>query len=229
MARELGVKYYGVHTTCRQSADVVADFADDGSNVRAETCTHYTALDESVYDEQGALPKLAPPIRTPDDREAMFERLADGTLSVVSTDHSVYHREYKEVDDWWDAPLGVNSLQVSLPVFHTEAVVERGFSYPFLVRKMCSNPAETFGMPEKGTLEPGTDADVVAFDPEATWTVSADDNASNAASTVYEGREVTGRVRDTFLRGERTVADGDLVGDPGDGRFVERERPDWRP
>jgi dihydropyrimidinase len=88
---------------------------------------------------------LAPPIRTPDDVEAMFQYLRDGTLSVVSTDHSVYHREYKEVDNWWDSPFGANSLQVSLPVFHNEAVIKRGHSYSFLTQLMSTNPAKTSG------------------------------------------------------------------------------------
>ena len=90
---------------------------------------------------------------------------------------------------------------------------------------MCSNPAETFGLPNKGTLEPGTDADIVLFDPDETYTISADANASKADYSIYEGREVTGRVTKTLVRGEVVAADGEVVGDPGHGRFVERERP----
>jgi len=227
LAREAGVNYYGVHTTCRAAADVIASFREDGSRVRAETCTHYTTLTRDAHERQGHLPMIAPPLRTDDDRDALFGALDRGTLSVVSTDHAVYHRAAKEVEHWWDSPYGAQSLQRSLPAFHTEAVVERGRSYPFLVRVMCRNPARTFGLPRKGTLAPGTDADVVLFDPAATATVSAADNASGATFSIYEGRELTGAVEKTFVRGTLVADGGDVVADPGHGEFREREIPDW--
>lgn len=227
IATEAGAKYYGFHTSCRESADAIARFQEDGSRVRAETCTHYTTLDESIHAELGNLPKIAPPIRTPDDVEAMFEHLRGGALSVVSTDHVAQLRSSKENRPWWEGPYGANGVQVSLPVFHDEAINERGLSYPFLVRVMSANPAATFGLPNKGSLDPGTDADIVLFDPDATQTITAEDNASKADYSVYEGREVTGRVRKTLVRGEVVAEDGEIVAEPGHGEFIEREIPDW--
>ncbi len=227
MAQEIGAKYYGIHTTCRKAADVLAAVREDGSEVRAETCTHYTALTDDVYEEQGNLPMIAPPIRKQDDVEAMFERLRDGTLDVVSTDHCGYKREQKETENWWDSAFGANGLQASLPVFHDEAVNERGMSYPFLVRVMSTNPARVFGMTGKGSLDPGTDADVVLFDPEESYTITAEDNASEADFSIYEGREVTGRVKRTLVRGESVAVDGEIVGEYGHGEFLERDLPDW--
>lgn len=227
MAQEAGVKYYGIHTTCRKAAAVIDRFRDDGSRVRAETCIHYTTLDESIHEVLGNLPKIAPPIRTRDDIEAMFEYLDTGTLDVVSTDHAVYHRASKETDTWWESPYGANSLQRSLPVFHDEAINRRDRSYPFLVRVMCTNPAKIFGMPQKGTLAPGTDADIVVFDPDETETITAETNASNSTFSIYEGRTVTGRVKQTFVRGELVADDGEIVTNPGHGEFVEREIPRW--
>jgi len=229
IATEADAKYYGFHTSCRASADALARFQDDGSNVRAETCTHYTTLDESVHADLGNLPKIAPPLRSRDDIEAMFEHLRGGALSVVSTDHVAQRRSSKENRPWWEGTFGANGIQVSLPVFHDEAVNERGLSYPFLVRVMSTNPAETFGLPEKGTLEPGTDADIVVFDPNETYAITADDNASEADYSIYEGREVTGRVAKTLVRGEPVAEDGEIVGEPGHGTFLERDIPDWRP
>jgi dihydropyrimidinase len=92
---------------------------------------------------------------------------------------------------------------------------------------MSRNPARLFGMPNKGTLEPGTDADIVVFDPEATYTISAGDNGSVADFSLYEGREVTGKAEKTFVRGALVADGGEVVGEPGHGRFIERERPDW--
>jgi dihydropyrimidinase len=227
LAEETGVKYYGFHTSCREAAAVIDAVQADSSKIRAETCTHYTALDSSVYAAHGNRAKIAPPIRTSDDSDAMFEYLQNGTLSVVSTDHVAQLRSAKEGMPWWESPFGANGLQTSLPVFHDEAVVKRGRSYPFLVRVMCANPAETFGMPDKGTLEPGTDADIVLFDPEQTMTIRAENNVSKADYSLYEGREVTGAVTRTLVRGETVAADGAVVGDPGHGEFLERKVPVW--
>lgn len=228
MARDTGVKYYGFHTTSRAAAEVIDQYRTDGSQVRGETCTHYTTLDSTAYENQGTLPVIAPPLRSPDDRDAMFEHLRVGTLDAVSTDHVGFKRNKKQVDHWWDAPYGANSVQRSLPVFHDEAVVNRGHSYPFLVQVLCANPARTFGLPAKGTLSPGTDADLVVFDPDSKQTIRAEDNASLSDYSIYEGREITGIVEQTYLRGE-LVADRDtIVAENGCGEFIKRPIPDWR-
>jgi len=226
-AVETGVKYYGVHTTCRKAAEVFDWFQDDYSNIRAETCTHYTVLDESTHEEFGNQSVLKPPLRTPDDREAMFEYLRNGTLSVVSTDHVTYHEEYKDTDDWWDSPFGANTIQYSLPVFYETAIQQRDFSWPFLVRVMCQNPAQTFGLPQKGTLDPGTDADIVIFDPESGNEIDSENNASNSTYSIYEGMHPSGSVEKVFVRGELVAENGNIVATEGYGDFIERDIPQW--
>ncbi|QCS44844.1 dihydroorotase family protein [Natrinema versiforme] len=227
LALAADAKYYGVHTTSEAAADVIASLRDDGSNVRAETCTHYMALDETAYERFSNAALMAPPLRTSDDVDALFDRLRDGTLTTVSTDHVAQKRARKTGGPWWESPFGVNSLQTSLPVFHDEAVIRRGLSYPDLVRLKCRNPARTFGLPQKGRIEPGTDADLVVFDPNETDTVTADRNHSRADYSVYEGRELTGRVKQTFVRGEEVYIDGEIVASPGHGEFLARDVPDW--
>lgn len=228
LAVAAGGKYYGVHTTSEAAADAIAAARTDGSNVRAETCTHYTALTEKVYEELGNRAIMSPPLRTSRDVDALFDRLRDGTLSVVSTDHVPLPCDRKEGGPWWESAFGINSLQTSLPVFHDVAINERDFSYPHLVRLMCRNPARTFGLPQKGRIEPGADADLVVFDPTETYTIAADQNHSNADYSVYEGRTVTGRVKLTFVRGTVVADNGDIVAEPGHGAFLRREVPDWK-
>lgn len=227
MAVEHDVKYYGVHTSCRKAAAVLEAFQDDGSHVRAETCTHYTVFDDSLYEELGNLPMIAPPIRTPDDVEAVFEYIKNGTLSVVSTDHCAYTEGSKRVENWWDSSFGANGLQASLEVFYDEAVNERGLSASKVVELMCANPAKTFGLTRKGTLRPGTDADIVVFDPNETHRIDAANNASKADFSIYDGRELTGRVEKTFVRGTLVADNGQIVASPGHGQFIERAVPSW--
>jgi len=229
LAMEHGCRYYGVHTTSAAAADVLAACkAEYGTElVRAETCPHYTTLDDSVFTERGYLPMLAPPIRTPADNDAIVEHLRSGGLDTIGTDHTGFTIASKDVHNWWDAKFGMNSLQTSLPVVHDELINKRGLNYPTLVDLMCTTPAQLFGMPWKGNLQPGTDADIVLFDPHERYTITAADNESVADYTLYEGREVSGRVSRTFVRGQPVAVDGDVIAPPGHGRFVERDVPDW--
>jgi dihydropyrimidinase len=227
MAMEADCRYYGIHTTSRKAAEVIDRYRTHNHDmIRAETCIQYTVADDSLFEEIGLLPMAAPPLRKPDDNETMFEYLDHGTIDVVSTDHCGYTREQKQVYPWWEGTFGMNSIQRKLPVFHDEAVAERGFSYPFLVRKLATNPARIFGLPNKGTLDPGTHADIVIFDPDDTERIDPADNASIADFSVYEGRTV-GSVEKTFLRGELIADEGEIIGEPGYGTFAEREIPTW--
>jgi dihydropyrimidinase len=100
-------------------------------------------------------------------------------------------------------------------------------SYETLVDLLAGAPARTFGLPKKGRIEPGADADLVVFDPDEQYTISADDNHSEADYSVYEGREVTGRVKKTLVRGTVVAADGEILAEPGYGEFLARDVPDW--
>lgn len=172
---------------------------------------------------------IAPPIRPSTDQDALFEHLRRGALDVVSLDHCGYTRSDKDVDNWWESAFGANGLQTELPVFHDEAVNGRGFSYPTLVRVKSALPAKLFGLPRKGAIVPGADADIVVFDPDTTYEIDAADNASISDFTLYQGREVTGVVETTLVRGKPVVEDGELVASSGHGEFVSREPPDWTP
>lgn len=227
MAMEADCRYYGIHTTSRKAAEVINHHrTNNHDKIRAETCVQYTVADDSLFDEIGLLPMAAPPLRKPDDNEAMFEYLDNGTIDVVSTDHCGYTREQKQVYPWWEGTFGMNSLQRKLPVFHDEAVTERGFDYPFLVQKLATNPAQIFGLSNKGTLAPGTDADIVIFNPDDRNPIDPEDNASIADFSVYEGRNV-GSVEKTYVRGELVADEGEIIGNPEHGKFIDRDIPSW--
>ena len=227
LAQEAGAKYYGVHTTSEAAADVIASYKEDGTTVRAETCTHYTVFDRGLYEQLGNLSVMAPPLREGTDMDAMYDRLRDGTLTVVSSDHVATTKERKQQDEWWDCHKGVNSLQTGLSVFHDEAVNRRELPYPTLVELKCERPARTFGLSNKGQIRPGADADIVLFDPDETYSIAAEHNQSRADFSIYQGREVTGRVKKTFVRGELVAVDGRINTDPGHGNLLTRDVPDW--
>ena len=226
LAGEWDVKYYNVHTSSREAAAVLQKAQNEGVQVRGETCPHYLTLDESAFQEQGNLVLITPPLRKPGDVSALFEYLEKGVLSTIGTDHCVYTRDSK-TGSWWDSPRGANGIQESLALVHHEAINRRGFSYPALVNMMSTAPSRTFGMPQKGTLEPGTDADIVVFDPSKRYTIAAEDSASKADFSIYEGKEVAGRVEKTFVRGELVADNGNIVGPSNHGEYVARDIPVW--
>ena len=92
---------------------------------------------------------------------------------------------------------------------------------------MCTRPAETFGFESKGSLTPGTDADLIVFDPNKQQTITATDNESVADYTIYEGKEVTGTVEMTMVRGTVVAEDGEIVVEEGHGEYCDRKRPNW--
>ena len=108
MAEAVDIKYYGIHTWCRAAAEAIEAAQTNKLQIHAETCVQYTTLDRTAYEEQGLLPMIAPPLRTPDDGEAMFEHLRGGTLDVVSTDHVAAKEVTKQIEHWWESKYGSN-------------------------------------------------------------------------------------------------------------------------
>lgn len=227
LAQETGCRYYAVHISSSKACSELVSAQQDGALIRGETCTHYISLTDDEYERQGTVAMQSPPLRTEHDIQRLFTALDQGELSVVSTDHVASTKASKSVSNWWECSFGINGLEFSLPVVYTEAVEKRGYPLPFLVRKMSANPARTFGLPDKGRLRVGVDADLVIFDPDETYSIDGDAATSKADYSVYDGREVTGRVKQTYVRGELIADEGNIVADPGYGSFLDREVPNW--
>jgi dihydropyrimidinase len=227
LASRHDAKVYCVHVSSKDAVDTFASYRGDGSRMRAETCTHYVKYDKAIYEEFGTLAAIKPPFRSERDVEALFERLKRDELSIVSSDHVSYGTQQKADSVWWDTVYGIPGLQWSFPVFYDEAVNNRGFSPTFVARAMSRNPARTFGIPGKGDVEIGYDADLVVFDPDERYEISSAANRSGSDLTIYEGLEVEGRVAETIVRGEQVASDGEITVDPGHGNYVHRDIPAW--
>jgi allantoinase len=161
----------------------------------------------------------------------------DETVDAIASDHSAYTIESKAQggEDIFNAPLGVSGIQTLLPIFFDEAVNKRGMSETQFVRQIATNPAMMFGLhPRKGSIEIGSDADLVLFNPSTEWTVSGAEMLHRQKWTPFEGKTVKGRVIRTLRRGEVIFDDkapggAKTPGIPGSGRFLTRgygARPD---
>ncbi len=220
MAQVADCSLYIPHVSARLALDEIIRARGRGFRVYAETCPQYLTLTNDDLLQRGPLLKIGPPLRSADDREALWGGLAGGTIDTVASDHAPKAKSID--DDFFAAPYGSPQIETMLPLLVGACLVEERLTLPRLVQVMCENPARIFGLyPQKGTLQPGSDADLVIIDPEAEWQIEHATQHSNATYTPYEGRTVRGRPVLTMQRGEVLVEEGELKGRPGRGRFLQ--------
>jgi len=215
LARATGARAVAAHVS---HADALA--AADG--LRIESCPQYLVLREDEVLREGALRKFTPPARAraAADLDAMWGALADGRIDYVSTDHAPSTREQKAAGSIWDVHFGLPGLDTTLSVLLDGAHAGR-ISYPRVAEAYAEAPARLYGLwPAKGALRPGADADLVLVDPEERWTVRDADVRSKAGWSPYAGRTLVGRAVRTYARGRLAAAGGEVVAEPGAGRWL---------
>jgi allantoinase len=213
LCRETGCRVHIVHVSSAEVLPVLRCAREEGLPVTAETCPHYlTFAAEDITDGAVAF-KCAPPIRSRENRERLWEALREGLIDLVATDHSPCPPRMKnlETGDFRGAWGGISSLQISLPAVWTGAR-ERGFTVEDVTAWMCAAPARLADLEgRKGEIAPGYDADLVIWDPEASFEVDAERLHHRHKLTPYAGRTLQGVVRRTFLRGETVYDVQDLL------------------
>ncbi len=223
LCRELGTRVHVVHLATGAALPALAAARAEGLPVTVETCPHYlTFAAEEIADGATAW-KCAPPIREAAEREALWRALGRGEIDLVASDHSPAPPALKGLDsgDFRRAWGGIASLQLALPAVWT-AARERGHRPEALVPWMCTGPARLAGLVgRKGAIAPGYDADLVVWDPEASFEVRPEDLHHRHPVTPYAGRTLFGRVVRTFVRGVEVFRDGEIVGDPA-GELLRR-------
>jgi dihydroorotase (multifunctional complex type) len=221
LVRRTGARASIAHVSNPEAASYVAAERARGARLSAESCPQYFLLRESEVIEHGALRKFTPPARarTDEDEKRMWRLLRDGTLTHISSDHAPSTLEQKGNGDFWDVNFGLPGIDSTMSVL-LDAAARNQLAYEDVVRVYCETPAKLYGLwPRKGRLATGVDADVVLVDPMATRVLHNADVVSKAKWTPYDGRRVTGRVVQTYLRGELVGKDGEFL-DGRSGRFL---------
>ena len=211
-----------VHLSSANGVELVRRAKEGGLPLSAETTPHYLRLEAEAVPDGATAFKCAPPIREHANRERLWKGLTDGIIDYVVTDHSPCTPELKRLDlgDFEAAWGGIASLQLGLAVVWTEARA-RGVALPMLATWLCEAPARLAGLTKKGHLREGYDADVIAWDPDASFTVTKERLLHRHHVTPYEGQTLFGAVTATYLRGTR-IFDGTSV-TKAHGRFIHKK------
>ncbi|MGB2621150.1 MAG: allantoinase AllB [Candidatus Acidiferrum sp.] len=223
LCREFHFRLHIVHLSAAQALPELRAARLAGLPVTVETCPHYLHLTSEKIPRGATLFKCAPPIRSRENREQLWQALRDGTIDLIVTDHSPCPPQMKKLADgnFQTAWGGIASLSVALPVIYTEAF-QRGFSLNDIARWMAEAPAKLVGCAKrKGRLAPEYDADFVVFDPEREFTVTENRLHYRHPLSPYLGETLKGVVKATYLRGNPIFCDGNFPGD----RIGEEFRP----
>jgi dihydropyrimidinase len=221
MARWAEAPLYIVHLSCEDALDAVAEAKARGEPVYAETCPHYLTLTDSLYadpDEAQVIRRvISPPLRTQRDVDALWEGLRDGVLDVVGSDHVPDRLDTEKrvpAPPFPQISNGAPGIETLLSVVYSEGVARGRIGLERMVEVLAATPARLFGLPGKGAVEVGRDADLVLWDPTARRTLRQADLCHTSDFTPYEGLQVSGEPREVLLRG-RPVGEGP-------GRFLRR-------
>jgi len=216
LCREYNFRLHIVHLSSSMALAELRAARLEGLAVSVETCPHYLHLSAETIPHGATLSKCAPPIRSRENRERLWEGLRDGTIDFVVTDHSPCPPAMKRLNEgnFRTAWGGIASLSVALPLMWTEAS-RRGFTLPDLARWMASEPARLAGCDSrKGKIAPGYDADFVVFDSDREFVVAEERLHYRHPVSPYLGETLRGVVRATYLRGNPVFADGNFPGEP---------------
>src|SRR5580704_4609172 len=229
LAAVTGSPLYIVHLSAAEALAEVTRARDSGQNVFAETCPQYLYLsldDLARPGFEGAKYVASPPLRGREHQGSLWRGLRTNDLSVVSTDHCPFcFAEQKELgrDDFSKIPNGIPGVEHRMDLLH-QGVVAGEISLARWVEVASTTPARMFGLyPRKGVIAPGSDADIVIYDPHARQVLSAAAHHMNVDYSAYEGMEITGRVDTVLSRGRVIISGGEYHGAAGHGRFLSRD------
>jgi dihydropyrimidinase len=219
MAKVADCALYIPHVSAAKALAPIRQARAQGQVVYAETCPQYLTLTEEILWRRRSQAKVGPPLRTTEDNEALWRGIQEGIIDTVASDHAP--KPKKVEDDFFQAPYGSPQAETLLVVTHDEGVNRGRISLPRLVQLLSETPAKILGYyPKKGTIAPGSDADLLLFDPAEPFTIAHANQHSRVNYTLYEGRECLGRPVWVMQCGRVLVENGQLLGTPGQARYL---------
>lgn len=201
LAKVAGCRLHVCHISSPEGVEEVTRARQEGQDVTCESCPHYFVLDTDQFEEIGTLAKCSPPIRDLENQKGMWEKLFNGEIDCLVSDHSPCPPEMK-AGNIMKAWGGIAGLQSCMDVMFDEAVQKRGMSLPMFGKLMATNAADIFGLQQKGRIAPGKDADFVFIQPNSSYVLTNDDLEYRHKVSPYVGRTIGARITKTILRGD---------------------------
>lgn len=225
-AKAFNAPLYIVHLANKDGMDEVKKARSEGYEIYAETCPQYLNFTSEVYKrDDGRNFVCSPPIKGKESQDALWEGINTGDISTIATDHCPFKSYEKDwgKDNFTKIPNGCMGVENMYPYMLSEANKGR-LSFNKVVELCSSNPAKIFGCaPAKGTIAPGSDADLVIYDPKKEVTISVDNMHSDVDHTIWEGTKVKGYPVMTISRGKIVFENGEFTGEPGWGKLLKRK------
>lgn len=199
----IGCRYHVQHLSTEGGVDIIRHARKQGQPVTTEVAAHHLLLTEENCSDYDTNYKMNPPLRTRRDIEALLEGVRDGTITMLATDHAPHTREEKELE-FAAAPAGILGLDCTLSLYAKALIETETIDWPAMIAMMTCNPAALCNLVDKGTLDPGqnADADVTIIDPNHAWTIDVNAFASKARNCPFHGWNVTGRAIATIVNGK---------------------------
>lgn len=216
-----------VHLSSAEGYREIQRARDEGQTVYVETCPQYLVMDESRYflpDGEGRKYMIAPPLRRKKNQQVLWEALSEGRIQTICTDHCSFDTAQKNMgaEDFAKTPCGMPGGEERPALICQFGVNEGRITLEQMCKYLSENPAKLYRMyPQKGTLSPGSDADIVVWNPETEWTISKEHQQTNIDYCPMEGTRIKGRAEKVFLRGRLAAADGEII-EEKTGQYVRR-------
>jgi dihydropyrimidinase len=226
LAKESGVSICIAHTSAGGTADIrKREHLAGNDRFILETCPHYLYLTrDKLSGSRGALFTMNPPLRGGEDNERLWQAVLEGDISILSTDHCPYLKQYKTGKTFLTVPCGVDGVQTRMLFLFSEGVKKRNLPLEEFVKITSTNAALFYKLyPKKGVIRKGSDADLVIIDPDAEWIWDASSIAGATDYSVLDGLRLTGKISQVIKGGNTAVKDGVVVAQKGSGKFIRAE------
>ncbi len=220
-----GAHVHFFHLSHPESVEIVQREKMSYPHISCETCPHYLVLSVDMMEKMGARSKINPPLRERSACEGLWKQLGENKLDLITSDHAPHPISTKmDNENIFKNSSGAPGVETIVHLVYSEGVVAGRITLAQMIRYLSTNPAKLFGLyPQKGSMVPGADGDLVIFDPDQEWTLGVDTLHYVAGWTPYEGMSVKGKVVKTILRGQVIYDQGEILAKPGYGNYLARK------
>lgn len=219
LAKQSGAHVHFCHISSARSLNLIEEAKKVGVNVSCEVTPHHLLLTSKDLKRYKSLAVTIPPVRTNNDKKALWTALKQGLIDTLGSDHAPHALEEKQRDSIWEIKPGIAGLETTLPLMLTQ-VNKGNLTINELVRLLAEKPAEIFQLHNRGTLSPGCSADLVIIDIKRNHKIDASQFYSKAKFSPFDGWKVKGQPVKTFVNGRLVMDEGEIVGKPGSGQIV---------